>query len=103
MSRSSLGSEVEGDLDEIWDLIGIQRQNPAAANRCIDKLYEAFALLASQPLLGQLREDLGQNIRLFVVGWFVVLFRPTDYGIQVAQVVHSARDIDGLARTKRLT
>jgi len=50
-------------------------------------------MLAKQPLLGQLRSDLADDLRMFSVGNYVVLYYPTRNGVAVAQVVHGARDI----------
>jgi toxin ParE1/3/4 len=101
MSRFVLDRAVRQDLDDVWDYIGVEKGNPAAAQRLIERLFDAFSTLARQPLLGETREDLGANIRVFAVRPFVVLYRPQPNGVQIAQVVHSARDIHAVARTKR--
>jgi toxin ParE1/3/4 len=100
MSRFILDKEVRQDLDDIWNYIGVQKANPTAARRQVERLFEAFAALARQPLLGELRQDLGTNVRTFAVRPFVILYRPHPSGVQIAQVVHSARDIQAIARTK---
>jgi toxin ParE1/3/4 len=101
MTRFILNPEVRQDLDDIWNYIGIEKGNPSAAYRLTERLSEAFSALASQPLLGQQREDLGPNVRAFVVRPYVVLYRPQPNGVQIVQVVHSARDIQAIARTKK--
>jgi plasmid stabilization system protein ParE len=101
MSRFILDREVRQDLDDIWNYIGVNKGNPAAARRQIERLFEAFSILARQPLLGESRQDLGANVRIFVVRPFIVLYRPRPDGVQIAQVVHSARDIQAIARTKK--
>jgi toxin ParE1/3/4 len=101
MSRFTLDKEVRGDLDGIWDYIGIEKGNPTAARDQIERLFEAFSVLARQPLLGESRQDLGANVRTFVVRPFVILYRPQPDGVQIVQVVHSARDILAIARTKQ--
>ncbi|MBU4273044.1 MAG: type II toxin-antitoxin system RelE/ParE family toxin [Planctomycetes bacterium] len=101
MSRFTLAPEVRRDLDAIWDYIGVEKCSPAAAQHVVERLFEAFSSLATQPLLGEQREDLGANIRAFVVRPYVVLYRPLADGAQIAQVVHSARDIQVIARTKK--
>jgi toxin ParE1/3/4 len=100
MSHFTLVPEVRGDLDEVWDYIGIEKNSPAAAQHLIERLFEAFATLAQQPLLGEQREDLGENTRAFVVRSYVILYRPRTNGVQIVQVVHSARDLQAIARTK---
>ena len=101
MSRFILDPEVRKDLDEIWNYIGIEKGNPTAAQHLTERLFGAFSVLAGQPSLGEEREDLGPNVRAFVVRPYVVLYRPHPSGVQVAQVVHSARDIHAIARTKK--
>jgi toxin ParE1/3/4 len=100
MSQFVLDKEVRQDLDDIWNYIGVEKGSPAAARRLIERLFEAFSALARQPLLGEARHDLGADVRAFVVRPFVVLYRPQSNGVQIAQVVHSARDIQATARTK---
>ena len=98
MSRFALARDVRTDLDEIWNYIAIENNSPAAANRQIDLLYQKFAFLAAHPLIGEARDDLGPNLRALVVRPYLVLYRAKSYGIEVAQVVHSARDINAVVR-----
>ncbi|HEX9868974.1 MAG TPA: type II toxin-antitoxin system RelE/ParE family toxin [Candidatus Tectomicrobia bacterium] len=70
--------------------------NPTAADHFLDILHEKFVLVAGQPLLGRLRPDLAPNLRSFPVGNYVMCYRPIDNGIEVARVLHGARDIDSL-------
>jgi toxin ParE1/3/4 len=97
MSRYRLTEEARQDLDEIW--LYIAEDSPAAADRFLDTLYERLVLLAGQPLLGRLRPELAPNLRSFPVDNHVIFYRPIDHGIEVARVLHGARDIDALFRT----
>jgi toxin ParE1/3/4 len=101
MSRFVLDPEVRSDLDEIWNYVAIAKAKPAAARGVIERLFAAFSVLAAEPLLGEKREDLGMNVRAFVVRPYLVLYRPQANGVQIAQVVHSARDIHAVVRTMR--
>lgn len=92
---------AERDLEEIADSIG--RQNPSAAVRQLERLLETFSLLARNPLLGELRPDLPMNPRAFCVGNYLVLYRPITNGIEVARVIHAARDIVSLLRRQENT
>lgn len=100
MSRFTLDPDVSKDLDEIWDYIGIRKKRPAAASRQIEVLYEKFRLLAANPFLGEARDDLAKDIRAFVVRPYLVLHRPQTDGIEVVQVVHSARDLNAVFRRR---
>jgi plasmid stabilization system protein ParE len=41
------------------------KENPTAAYRQIEMLYDKFSLLAAGPFLGEVRDDLGTNLRSF--------------------------------------
>ena len=101
MSRFTLDPDVREDLDTIWDYIAIDNNSPGAASRQIETLYEKFILLATQPLLGQARDDLADNLRSFVVRPFVILYRPKSYGVEVVQIVHGAQDIYAVFRQSK--
>ena len=98
MSRFILDPAVREDLDNIWDYIAIDNNNPGAASRQIEILYEKFILLASQPFLGQVRNDLADDLRAFAARPFVILYRPKSYGIEVVQIVHGAQDLYAVFR-----
>jgi toxin ParE1/3/4 len=96
MSRYRLTEQARQDLDEIW--LYIAEDNPNAADHFLDILYEKFVLVAGQPLLGRLRPELAPNLRSFPVGNYIMFYRPAHDGIEVARVLHGARDIDTLFR-----
>ena len=100
MSRFTFDQDVPGDLDEIWNHIGIENNSPAAAIRQIEMLHDKFALLATHPLFGESREDFGTGVRMFVARRYLILYRPTDHGVEIIQVINSARDIDAVVRRK---
>ncbi len=93
MSRFVLAPGVRADLRGIWRYIAVENHSPAAADRWIDRITDTFVTLAHQPLLGEAREDLAPRLRALVVGTYVVLYTPAEYGVRVIQVVHSAREI----------
>jgi len=69
-----IAPDAHADLDDIWTYIA--EDNIAAANRLLDRLHETFAMLSRQPLLGELREELGADYRSFHVGRYVIYYRP---------------------------
>jgi toxin ParE1/3/4 len=99
MSRYRLTEQARQDFDEIW--LHIAEDNPTAADHFLDTLYEKFMLVAGQPLLGRLRPELAPGLRSFPVGNYVIFYRPTQDGIEVARVLHGVRDIDALFRANR--
>jgi len=53
MARYVIAPRAKNDLDAIWDYIGIEKGNPAAAARQIELIRQRLAILATQPLMGQ--------------------------------------------------
>lgn len=101
MNRYVISPQARVDLQAIWDYIGIEQDCPQAANDQLRRFHEKFALLASQPRMGQLREDLRPGLRLFVADNYVVLYYSLSDGIEVVGVVHAARHIEWLFQSKQ--
>lgn len=95
MSRVVFAPLAEADLDAILEYIA--QDKPQAAARFVAKLRETCYLLAEQPEMGQRRPEFrtGQY-RVFSVGNYVIFYRPTDAGIEVARVVSGYRNLDAL-------
>ena len=84
--------DAERDLDGIWDYIA--KDSPNAANEALRRIFATCDLLASQPLMGEARPELGRDLRSLSVGAYVIFFRPHEVGIGVAPVLHGAQDVD---------
>ena len=87
---------ADRDLDEIRDFSA--QHSPAAANRLLDSIFETLELLADHPFIGQTRDDILKNLRLFTVRDHVILYFPAVEGIHVARIVRGARDFPTLFR-----
>jgi toxin ParE1/3/4 len=86
-------------LEAVWEYIGVEKDRPDAAHRVIERLYEAFHFLGSQPLSGEARQDLADlvpGVRSFSVGSYVIYYHPTSEGVRVGRVIHGARDVRAL-------
>lgn len=94
MSSFSIAPLAQADIDEIWDYIAAD--NPPAADRWLDVLYDKFLLLASQPLIGQIREELSPDLRSFSVDRYVLYYKVLGQRIRILRVLHGARDIEPL-------
>ncbi len=83
------------DLDNI--LIYIARQNPAAALNIVDSI-EAFCLktLAGNPYVGAARDEMIKGLRIFPVGSYLVCYFVRKNHIDVARIIHGARDYQNL-------
>lgn len=91
MARVLCTSEAEESRVDIW--LHIAQESPQAADRLIERIDEKCRLYATQPQMGDPRPDLGDNIRCFPVGNYVVIYRPLEDGILVLLVIHGAMDI----------
>jgi plasmid stabilization system protein ParE len=92
MNQYVLSVAAELDLDQIWEYIA--EDNIDAADRWIDKLFDAFQSLAQAPGMGYRREDLTAFPILFwPVGAYLILYRVQTEWIEIVAVTQGARDI----------
>jgi antitoxin ParD1/3/4/toxin ParE1/3/4 len=92
MSRYVLGTGAERDLDEIWEYIAQDKID--AADRWIDKLFDAFEELARNPGMGHQRKDLTDYPVLFwPVGRYLILYRTQKQFIEIVAITQGAQDI----------
>ena len=96
MAIVRLSHLADGDLDSIRDYI--RADNPAAADGMVERIFETLELLASNPEMGQRRDDLRERLRAFTVRPYAILYYPSADGIHVARIVHGARDFPTMLR-----
>ncbi len=94
MAIVRLSHLADGDLDSIRDFIF--KDNRYAANDVLEKLFNSLELLAANPGIGQRRDDLRQDLRLFSVRPYVIMYQVAADGIHVVRIVHGARDFPSL-------
>jgi toxin ParE1/3/4 len=93
MGQVHRSSKADDDLDAIGEYIARQSGSTGTAARFLAELDERMESYARQPLMGELRDDLGPDIRMFAFRKnYIVLYRPLDDGIDVLRVFHTARD-----------
>lgn len=77
------------------DLKGILRfiatDNPAAARKLRDDLYERFGRLAENPRSAPERPDIAPGLRYLPYGNYLIFYLPEEDGITVIRVLHGAR------------
>jgi toxin ParE1/3/4 len=83
-------AQAEEDLIEIW--LYIAQENPKAADRVLVDIEECFKTLADNPLMGRLRPDIAQDLRYFMAGKYLILYRAMPFGVQIVRAIHGARD-----------
>jgi toxin ParE1/3/4 len=82
------------DLAEIWDYIADDSE--VQADAFIDLVDRKLALLADQPNIGRVRQELGDKIRSFPLGRYAIFYVAIPHGIEVVRVLHGARDLDAI-------
>jgi len=100
MARVTRDRLADADLVEIAEYIGQRSGSPDAARRFLDNLHQKLDVYATQPEMGQLHPDLGEGVRLFSFGNYVIVYRPIEDGIDVLRVFEGHRDYPSLFRPK---
>ncbi len=85
---------AEADLLAIW--IEIASARPRSADRMIDELDRACGRLARAPGSGRSRDELSPGLRSLPVRRYVIFYRASAGRLEVARVLHGARDLDAL-------
>ena len=94
MPRVFFTRAAREDLIDIWTHIAAD--DPAAADRVLDRLDEAAAHMADNPLMGPARDDIRPGLRYLVSGSYLLLYRITEDGVEIVRAVHGRRDLYGL-------
>ena len=84
---SNANADIEGIALYLFDL------NPVAAHNFLNTLEETCELLAGHPLIGRSRLELGDGVRSFPIGNYLVFYVPAADGIDVARVIYGGRDL----------
>jgi toxin ParE1/3/4 len=87
-----LRPRAQDDITEIWGYIADDSELQADA--FVDRLDAKFQLLARQPALGRMRNELTPGVWSFPVGRYVIFYESVPDDIAVVRVLHSARHLD---------
>jgi toxin ParE1/3/4 len=104
--RFSTRPQADEDVREAFRYLG-REAGLVVANRFYESLYAEFAALVERPEKGsriQIKRSPWNDLRRWFVSGFgpvLILYRPTDYGIEVVRVLHGARDIARILRRER--
>ena len=91
MNEYTFSPSANRDLAAIADWY--EEKAPATGERLFAALRRQFQMLARFPGIGRDRSDLSPNLRSFVVSPYVIFFRPTASGVEIARVLHGRRNI----------
>ena len=91
MKEAFITELAEADLAKIW--ASIARNNPVVADQFIDKLRAQCDQLAATPARGRSRPEFAEGIYSYRVRNYFIFYFVKDGGIEVARVLHGARDL----------
>ncbi len=94
MSGFVLSDQAKCDLREIKNYLA--RQSPSACIRILDRINDAFELIADQPGMGERADDVIAGCRIFPVRKYVILYKEMPRGIRISRIVHGSRDLSQL-------
>jgi len=94
MKQIRITNEAKADLIDIWSYIS--QNNESAADAQIDKITDKFDELLANPLMGRERIDITPVVRSFPVGNYLIFYQLVEEGIEIARVIHGARNIPNL-------
>lgn len=94
-SKIHYSRESLRDLDDIWEYVSSELQNPAAAKRTIDKILDAIDRLDTFPAMGSplsaIVEGSG-DYRFLLSGNYMIFYRSYDDGVYIDRVLYGRRD-----------
>lgn len=85
---------VRSDLSEIWDYIA--EDNETKADAFVDLIDQKFQALAAHPKLGRSRDELGEGLRSFPIGKYIIFYRVIPSGVEIVRVLHGSRDLNAM-------
>ena len=99
MAKYRVADQARDDLDEIWRYTAVE-WSVDQAELFTQQFHDRFQSLAEQPRGGRSRPDLGSDLRSVPLLSFVIVYRPTDYGIEIVHIVHGHRRLESLFRQR---
>ena len=92
MATFVLSDHAEADIAGIAEYIA--ERNLAAAFGVLDRIESTCQMLAENPGLGEARKGFGvPGCRSFTVSRYVIFFRPSDVGVDIARILDASRDL----------
>jgi len=92
--RVKLSTLIKGDLAAIADYIA--QDNPERAVTFIQEIRKEFARIRRTPLQHRLRPEIAADVRIAIVGQYVILYRIVGKVVRIERVVYGGRDLPRL-------
>jgi toxin ParE1/3/4 len=98
MGRIKRTALAKDDLKGIGLYLAKESGSREVALRFLDVIARKCVLYSDGPELAEACPDLGQDIRRFPIGNYVVFYRPIAEGIEILRVLHGSQDIPNVWR-----
>jgi len=85
---------AEEDIDDIHRFISFDDTD--IADRFVRELIGVLRMLAENPAAGKERTELDRSLRSFPYRKYCIFYYPVKDGVEIARVLHSARDIESI-------
>ncbi len=83
---------AQQDLHGIFEYIAAD--NTETARQFIDRLTQRCAAIAHAPYMGRPRDEIRPGLRSVPFGRYLIFYMPSDPGVTIVRVYHSARQIE---------
>ena len=94
MAQIEWTPEARQSIKQIGRYIATQSGSIETAERVLRRIEAKCEQYARQPLMGESRPDLGETVRNFPAGNYIVFYEPLgDDGIRLLLAIHGARDV----------
>ena len=84
-------TQARRDLREIWHYI--DESDSGAADRQLRRIAEKIVQISQVPEMGRPRPELGEGLRSFVTGRYLIFYQLEPAILRVVRIMHTARDI----------
>jgi plasmid stabilization system protein ParE len=100
MSQYILAPLADADISDIL-LYVLKQSGLAAADRLEEEFHEAMQRIAEAPGTGHSRIDIaGETFRFVTLHKYVIGYLPNTRPVEIARVLHGARDIADILRDR---
>jgi len=89
-----ISDQAADDLDQIWRHIGID--NPSAADKLVEVIYENCLRIKKNPEIGRNRDELLPGIRCLGVKKYLIFYRIKNQAVQIVRILSGYRDLDSI-------
>jgi toxin ParE1/3/4 len=94
LMRLSVRPEAKSDIRSVTRYIA--RDNPRAAERWFNDIYEKCGKLSKMPRMGVARPDIRSDLRTLPFGNYLIFYREIKGGVEIVRVLHGARDWENM-------